>query len=106
MYKIKKNSELTSITLRGHYLTKKIIHKISKQTMVYLRSPKHFNIGKHKVHSFLNFKKIIYSVKYKIPTFHFIQNKITFFKLFNTFHKYNLLYSLTAVKLKITQTIR
>lgn len=105
MYKIKKNSQLTLITLRGHYLTKKIIPKISKQTMVFLRSPKHFNIGKHKVHSFLNFKKILYPVNYQVPTYHFIQNKITFFKLFNMFHKYNLLYSLTGIKLKITQNI-
>jgi len=106
LYKLKKNSQLTLISLRGHYLTKKIIPKISKQTMVFLRSPKHFNIGKHKVHSFLNFKKINYAVMYKVPTQDFVQNKITFFKIFNTFHKYNLLYSLTVVKLRITQTIK
>ena len=105
MYKIKKNSLLSLITLRGHYLTKKIVPKTSKQTLVFLRAPKHFNIGKHKVHSFLNFKKILYQVNYKVPSLHFVQNKLTFFKLFNSFHKYNLLYSLASVKLNITQTI-
>lgn len=105
MYKIKKNSLLTTITLRGHYLTKKITPKTSKQTMVFLRSPKHFNIGKHKVHSFLNFKKITYNVFYNIPSFYFIANKLAFFKIFNSFHKYNLLYSLTSIKFKTNQKI-
>lgn len=87
-------------------MTKKIFPKISKQTMVFLRSPKHFNIGKHKVHSFLNFKKIVYPVTYSIPTQQLIDNKLAFFKMFNLFHKYNLLYSLTGVKLNVTQTIK
>lgn len=106
MYKIKKTSLLTLITLRGHYLTKKIFPKISKQTMVFLRAPKHFNIGKHKVHSFVNFKKITYPVNYNIPTQQLIDNRLAFFKIFNLFHKYNLLYSLTGVRLKVTQTIK
>lgn len=106
MYKLAKNSKLTLITLRGHYLTKKILPKTSKQTMVFLRAPKHFNIGKHKVHSFVNYKKILYPVQYNIPTTQFIENKLIFLKLFNMFHNYNLLYSLTGVKLKVTQTIK
>lgn len=106
MYKIKKISYLNTIALRGHYLTKKILPKTSKQTMIFLRSPKHFNIGKHKVHSFLNFKKIIYNILYKIPTSSFINNKLAFFKIFNSFHKFHLLYSLTSIKFRVNQTIR
>lgn len=106
MYKINKTSSLTYIMLRGNYLTKKVFKKISKQTLIFLRAPKHFNIGKHKVSSFLNFKTHLYKVNFKLPTTSFIKNKFLFYYLFSTFHKININYAITSIKLNIKTKIK
>lgn len=99
MYKINKLSNLNFILLRGNYLTKKVYKKLSKQTLIFLRAPKHFNIGKHKVSSFVNYKKHIYRFSYVFPTNDFIKNKYFFYKIFSLFHKINLTYSITSIKI-------
>lgn len=106
MYKINKICSLNYIRLRGHYLTKKVFKKISKQTLIFLRAPKHFNIGKHKVSSFVNFKTHNYKVNFKLPTTNFIKNKFLFYYLFSTFHKINIHYSITSIKLNIKTKIK
>lgn len=106
MYKINKTASLTYIMLRGNYLTKKVFKKISKQTLIFLRAPKHFNIGKHKVSSFVNFKSHLYKVNLTLPTINFIKNKFLFYYLFSTFHKININYSITSIKLNIKTKIK
>lgn len=106
MYKINKNITLEKFSLRGNYLTKKIFKKNSKQTLIFLRAPKHFNIGKHKVSSFVNFKKYNYYLNYKIPTNEFFKNKLFFYKIYNIFHKFHFLYILNSIKITTSLKIK
>lgn len=106
LYKINKTSILTNLTLRGNFLTKKFFKKNSKQTLIFLRAPKHFNIGKHKVSSFKNFYKYNYSFNYKIPTEQFLNNKLLFLKFFSLFHKIHLLYTLNSIKVSTKLKIK
>lgn len=99
MYKLNKISNLKIFTLRGNYLTKKILKNNSKQTLIFLRSPKHFNIGKHKVSSFVNFYKHNYSLNFKIPTQQYLKNKLLFFKIFSLFHKITPVYIINSIKI-------
>lgn len=99
MYKLNKTSILTKYILRGNYLTKKIFKKNSKQTLIFLRAPKHFNIGKHKVSSFVNYHKYEYNFDYKLPTEHFLENKIFFLKLFSLFHKMHFLFIMNSLRI-------
>ena len=99
MYKINKIINLTKFSLRGNYLTKKIFKKNSKQTLIFLRAPKHFNIGKHKISSFTNFKKYHYFLNYKVPTNEFLQNKYFFYKIYNVFHSFHFLYIINSIKI-------
>lgn len=53
MYKINKKCLITTIYLKFlKLLKKKSQTKNVKQTLIFLRSPKHFNIGKRKIYSF------------------------------------------------------
>ena len=54
LYLINKGGTLKNLCLRGVYLSKKFSKTQNKQTLVYLRAPKHFNIGKQEVLSFRN----------------------------------------------------
>lgn len=99
MYKINKTSILNKLVLRGNYLTKKIFKKNSKQTLIFLRAPKHFNIGKHKVSSFVNYHKYEYNFDYQLPTEQILNNKTFFLKLFGLFHKMHFLYIVNSVRL-------
>ena len=92
--------------LRGNYLTKKILKKNTKQTLIFLRAPKHFNIGKHKVSSFVNYKSYSYILKYNIPTIEFLNNKLLFYKIYNIFHKFHLLYILNSIKITTSLKIK
>ncbi len=51
LYQLSKASTTKSISLRFSLLTKKNKKAIQTQQLVYLRAPKHFNIGKSKVKS-------------------------------------------------------
>ena len=106
MYKLNKNSRLTNITLRGNYLTKKILKKNNKQTLIFLRAPKHFNIGKHKISSFVNFYKYSYDLKFKLSTKQFLINKNFFFNFFTVFHKIHFLYIINSIRIKATVQIK
>lgn len=106
MYKIGKTGMLKKLILRGNYLTKKIFKKNSKQTLIFLRAPKHFNIGKHKVSSFVNYKKYEYFFNYSIPTEQFLKSKIFFFRLFALFHKMHFLYIINSVRISTTVKIK
>lgn len=99
MYKLNKISILQKFVLRGNYLTKKMFKKNSKQTLIFLRAPKHFNIGKHKISSFVNYHKHEYFFNYLLPTKQYLNNKSFFLKLFTLFHKINFLYIVNSVKI-------
>lgn len=99
MYKINKKSILSKFILRGNYLTKKILKSTSKQTLIFLRAPKHFNIGKHKISSFVNYHKYEYNFNFSIPTEQCLQNKLIFFKLFSLFHKLHFLYIINSIRI-------
>ena len=100
MYKLNKNTNMTKLILRGNYLTKKFFKKNSKQTLIFLRAPKHFNIGKHKVSSFVNFKSYLYNVNYSLFISQFLLNKNFFFSILTLFHKLNVLYVTNSIKVK------
>jgi len=81
LYQINNKSIIVSLISRGIFLSKKFNKKNHKSSLVYLRSPKHFNIGKHKIFSFKN--KFINSLNlnYNIPTKILIFYEQYFFKL-------------------------
>lgn len=106
MYYINKFSIINNIVLRGNYLTKKILKKNSKQTLIFLRSPKHFNIGKHKVSSFLNYKKYKYNLNYKIFTNHYLINQYLLFNIFIHFHKLHFLFNISSIRSTIKTKIK
>lgn len=106
MYKINKKSILTKLILRGNYLTKKFFKKNSKQTLIFLRAPKHFNIGKHKISSFVNSHNYEYNFNYSIPTFGSLTNKLFFFKIFSLFHKLHFLFIINSIRITTKVKIR
>lgn len=106
MYKINKISKLNYILLRGNCLTKKLSKNITKQTLIFLRAPKHFNIGKHKVSSFVNFKTYKYIFDFILPTNSLIKNKSFFYRLFTICHKLNLNYNITSIRINTKLKIK
>lgn len=66
LYKLNKDCDLNYIKINYLVLTKKnkknIIKKRIKQQLIFLRAPKHFNIGKQRVKS-LNYKAFDYLTK-------------------------------------------
>lgn len=100
MYKLNKFSILKCLKLRGIFLSKKVLKRKHKQTLIYLRSPKHFNIGKQKVLSFNN--KYTYNLlcNYKIASSVYIYSSHYFFKILNFFFKFNSLFRINSIKVK------
>jgi len=99
MYLLKKNAILNSYILRGVFLTKKKTIKLKKQSLIYLRSPKHFNIGKHKILFFNNDKTLKYNLNLFINYNSFFK-KNSLYNIFNIFHNINIYYKINSVKLK------
>lgn len=97
---------LKKLVLRGNYLTKKLFKKNSKQTLIFLRAPKHFNIGKHKISSFVNFYKYVYNCNYNIPSNQILTNSVFVFSLFHLFHKLHFLYVINSIRLTTTVKIK
>lgn len=106
MYHVSKFSVISNLVLRGNYLTKKVLKKNTKQTLIFLRSPKHFNIGKHKVSSFVNYKKYSYKLNYKIPTNHYLNNQYLLFNIFIHFHKLHFLFNMSSIRSTIKIKIK
>lgn len=106
MFKINTNNYLNSIILRGNNLTRLNNNKKnSKKTLIILRSPKHFNIGKHKIFSFNNHKS--YKIQINAPiNNYFLNNNYTTF--FNTQNNYNINYNfkINSVRLNYTTKIK
>ncbi len=81
MYLISNESTLSKVVTRGIFLSKKFNKKNHKSTLVYLRSPKHFNIGKHKIFFFKNRYKDELFFSMKISTKILIFYEHYFFKI-------------------------
>jgi len=103
MYLLNKTAILTNYNIRGVYLTKNKI-KWKKQILIYLRSPKHFNIGKHKILSFKTIKTYYYLLNYSI-NYKFFYKKNNLYKIYNIFHKLNILYRINSVRITIKTKI-
>ena len=73
MYLINKGGTLKNLCLRGVYLSKKFSKTQNKQTLVYLRAPKHFNIGKQEIKLPLQHSTIF--LLDKLTSSHFLQIK-------------------------------
>lgn len=104
MYKLNKTGIIGEYTLRGVYLTKKQTKKWKKQTVIFLRSPKHFNIGKHKILSFNTGKNYKYFLNYKINFLTLIK-KNNLYNIYSVFHKMNILYRINSIKIDVNTKI-
>lgn len=106
MYKINNNINIQKIFIRGYHLTKKLNKYQSRHSLVFLRAPKHFNIGKHRVLSFKNQNTFLYNVNLNIPTRILIQYPTQLYNVLLHFHKFHLLHKIVSLKisakLKIT----
>ena len=105
MYSLKNNSELKIITIRGYNLTKKLNKKQSRGSLVFLRPPKHFNIGKRKIHSFRNYQKFFYYIKLSLPTSFILKNPYRVFYILKEIHKFHLLYNISSIKISLKTKI-
>ena len=106
MYKINTNSRLKIFAIRGTFLSKKFKKTNKKSTLVYLRSPKHFNIGKHKVFSFKNnFSTILkfnLNIAYKI----IIKYPLYFYKYIPLIVDVNTLKRINSIRITINSKIK
>jgi hypothetical protein len=99
MYKLNKITTLTKLCLRGYNLTKKLNKNQTKHSLVFLRAPKHFNIGKHKVLSFKNFYKHTYGLSLSTNILIFVKYPYFFYNIILNFHKFHLLYKINSIKI-------
>lgn len=104
MYLLNRVSFLTTIYIRGIYLTKTKTKTNKKQTLIFLRSPKHFNIGKRKVISFNNKHNIKINLNMFIPT---RSSKLNFyyFSLISSLFKFDTTYRINSLRIKTKSAI-
>lgn len=98
MYLINRGGTLTSLSLRGVYLSKKFSKKYSKQTLIYLRAPKHFNIGKQKVLSFRTKFTHTYTSNWAASTVILLKYPQFFFKVTSNVFKFHHLKQINSVR--------
>ena len=94
-----KKSLLTKLVFRGILLSKTNIKKNKKQTLIFLRSPKHFNIGKRKVTSFNNKVAYSYDTNLLIFTNKLQNNNVFFLTLLSSIVGYNSLFRINSLKI-------
>lgn len=96
MYLLKNKGIINKITIRGLFLSKKFLKTNKKQTLIYLRSPKHFNIGKQKVLSFNNKFNYKFSLNTPVLLDFFLKNQQHIIKLILPFFKFNVLFRINS----------
>ena len=106
MYRINNSSKLESITIRYNLLSKKYFKKSKKSTLVYLRSPKHFNIGKHKVFSFKNFFALKLFLNYKVYLQVLLKYPMFLIRLLPKFTEINMLRKVNSLRVKAKVNIK
>lgn len=100
MYKLSHKAVIYQFYIRGIFFSKKFLKKKNKQTLIFLRSPKHFNIGKRKVLSFNNKFNYNLSINFYINLMRFFKNKLLLYFLIISFFKLNLLYRINSIRIK------
>lgn len=103
MYQLSKFCLINNIRVRGVFLTKKNNNK--KQTLIFLRSPKHFNIGKRKVISFNNKQNYIYSLYFHTQKNNIYSNYFIFNLIYKLYY-FNILYRINSIKLSVITKIK
>jgi hypothetical protein len=99
LYKIHKNITVDQIFVRGYNLTKKLNKRQTMHSLVFLRPPKHFNIGKHKVLSFKNKKTHRYVVNLNIPFISIVKYPLFLYNMVLHFHKFHILHTIVSIKI-------
>jgi hypothetical protein len=113
MLQINKSSKLLKATyklqilFRLNHLNKKYLLKKKLSSSVFLRSPKHFNIGKQKIKS-INyiFINLGFVTKKKIHSKIMYQETKYLFKLFDKFTETNTYIKTESIKLSIKTTFK
>lgn len=106
MYLVSNNSSLECIVLRGYFVSKKNLKKNNYQCLVYLRSPKHFNIGKQKVFSFNSKFCYKFKIKKKIHYNKTITNPEFNYPIFLKNFKSNINFKHTSTKISVISFIK
>ncbi len=100
MYKLSQKATVYQFYIRGIFFSKKFLKKKNKQTLIFLRSPKHFNIGKRKVLAFNNNYNYNLNINLHINLLRFFKNKLLMYYLLISFFKLNLLYRINSIRFK------
>ena len=100
-----KKSKLINLVFRGIILSKPKNKKNKKQTLIFLRSPKHFNVGKRKVISFNNKIAYSYAVSLAILTNSLRYGNIFFLVLLSSVMRHNGLFRVNSLKITTKTTI-
>lgn len=109
MYKINKSTTIYDYVARGVFTSNKAnlaVKKNKKQTVIFLRSPKHFNIGKHKIFFFNNFYKKQIIDKRPLPLKPLLLNKCYIFNLFVRKFNFSFSYKFTSIRIKTKTKIK
>ena len=106
MYKLNNKTEIFKYYIRGVFLSNKFLKKKKKQVLVYLRSPKHFNIGKHKIYSFNNYNKIFILPSKNINLQVFVNNQRYIFNFLLKKYKLYFPYKITSIRITIKSKIK
>lgn len=109
MYKLNKSTTICNYVTRGIFTSNKAnmaAKKNKKQTVIFLRSPKHFNIGKHKIFFFNNFYKIKVIENRPLPIRPLISNKCYIFNLFIRKFNFSFFYKFTSIRVKTKTKIK
>lgn len=98
MYLYNKKSFLLNLNFRGIILSKKRTKTNKKQTLIFLRSPKHFNVGKRKVISFNNRVSYVYRINLPFATKK-LNSKYFFFSILSSILNYDSLFRVNSIKI-------
>ena len=106
LYLISKKSKILNFKMRGIYLSKNFLKKNKKQVMVFLRAPKHFNIGKHKIFSFKNKYTKFMSINSDNPTINIIKYPQYLYRIIIDLYKFQFLFHINSIKITTKTSIK
>lgn len=97
---------MKTLVIRGTFLSKRFLKSNKKNTLVYLRSPKHFNIGKHKVFSFKNNFSTHLLLNLKLANKALVYYPMFFFRYIPTIVDVNTLKRINSLRVSISTKIK
>lgn len=86
------------MVVRGIFFSKKFLKKNKKQVLVFLRSPKHFNIGKRKVFSFKNTHHSFVSLNLPIILNYFLFNSNVYYNFLINHYIFIIPFRITSLR--------